>query len=168
MPKSLRYIVMLFVLLFSVNRAHADILDNFHVERFVAVTHLSSSGVNIWVDVRNDWRHTLVIKKGKVDIMMHGKKVASIELRAKIVVPKRSTTRILLPLRFDSQNTLSFPMILRNLVDKGGLGTTIDYRVRAGLKAIKLTFSEKNVAVSEILNNFALSNDSLKELVELI
>jgi LEA14-like dessication related protein len=159
---------MLFVLLFSVNRAHADILDNFHVERFVAVTHLSSSGVNIWVDVRNDWRHTLVIKKGKVDIMMHGKKVASIELRAKIVVPKRSTTRILLPLRFDSQNTLSFPMILRNLVDKGGLGTTIDYRVRAGLKAIKLTFSEKNVAVSEILNNFALSNDSLKELVELI
>lgn len=168
MPKSLRYIVMLFVLLFSVNRAHADILDNFHVERFVAVTHLSSSGVNIWVDVRNDWRHTLVIKKGKVDIMMHGKKVASIELRAKIVVPKRSTTRILLPLRFDSQNTLSFPMILRNLVDKGGLGTTIDYRVRAGLKAIKLTFSEKNVAVSEILNNFALSNDSLKELIELI
>jgi LEA14-like dessication related protein len=159
---------MLFVLLFSVNRAHADILDNFHVERFVAVTHLSSSGVNIWVDVRNDWRHTLVIKKGKVDIMMHGKKVASIELRAKIVVPKRSTTRILLPLRFDSQNTLSFPMILRNLVDKGGLGTTIDYRVRAGLKAIKLTFSEKNVAVSEILNNFALSNDSLKELIELI
>ena len=168
MPKSLRYIVMLFVLLFSVNRAHADILDNFHVERFVAVTHLSSSGVNIWVDVRNDWRHTLVIKKGKVDIMMHGKKVASIELRAKIVVPKRSTTRILLPLRFDSQNTLSFPMIIRNLVDKGGLGTTIDYRVRAGLKAIKLTFSEKNVAVSEILNNFALSNDSLKELIELI
>lgn len=168
MPKSLRYIVMLFVLLFSVNRAHADILDNFHVERFVAVTHLSSSGVNIWVDVRNDWRHTLVIKKGKVDIMMHGKKVASIELRAKIVVPKRSTTRILLPLRFDSQNILSFPMILRNLADKGGLGTTIDYRVRAGLKAIKLTFSEKNVAVSEILNNFALSNDSLKELIELI
>ena len=168
MPKSLRYIVMLFVLLFSVNRAHADILDNFHVERFVAVTHLSSSGVNIWVDVRNDWRHTLVIKKGKVDIMMHGKKVASIELRAKIVVPKRSTTRILLPLRFDSQNTLSFPMIIRNMVDKGGLGTTIDYRVRAGLKAIKLTFSEKNVAVSEILNNFALSNDSLKELIELI
>ncbi len=168
MPKSLRYIVMLFVLLFSVNRAHADIFDNFHVERFVAVTHLSSSGVNIWVDVRNDWRHTLVIKKGKVDIMMHGKKVASIELRAKIVVPKRSTTRILLPLRFDSQNTLSFPMIIRNLVDKGGLGTTIDYRVRAGLKAIKLTFSEKNVAVSEILNNFALSNDSLKELIELI
>ena len=168
MYKYLRYIATIVVLLLSVNRAPADILDNFHFERFVAVTHLSSSGANIWVDVRNDWSHTLVIKKGKVDVMMHGKKVATIELRDKIVLPKRSTSRILIPLRFDAQNTLSFQRILRNLVDKRGLGTTIDYRVRAGTKALKLTFSDKNVAVSEILNNFALSNDSLKELIELI
>lgn len=168
MPKYLRNIAALLLLLFSVNRAHADILDKFYIEKFVAVTHLSTSGVNIWVEVRNDWRHTLVIKRGKVDVMMHGKKVATIELRDKVVVPKRSTTRILVPLRFDSQNILSFSMILRNLVDKGGLGTSIDYRVRAGMKALKLTFSGKNVAVSEILNNFALSNDSLRELIELI
>ena len=49
-----------------------------------------------------------------------------------------------------------------------GLGTTIDYRVRAGLKVLKLNFSDKNVAVSEILNNFALSNESLRELAKLI
>ena len=168
MPNFLRYIATVVLLLFSVNRAHADILDNFHFERFVAVTHLSTSGVNLWVDVRNDWSHALVIKRGKVDVMMHGKKVATIELRDKIVLPKRSTSRILIPLRFDAQNTLSFQRIIRNLVEKHGLGTTIDYRVRAGTKLIKLTFSDKNVAVSEILNNFALSNDSLKELIELI
>ena len=156
------------LLLFSVNRAHADILDNFHFERFVAVTHLSSSGANIWVDVRNDWSHALVIKKGKVDVMMHGKKVATIELRDKIILPKRSTSRILIPLRFSAENSLSFQRIIRNLVDKRGLGTAIDYRVRAGTKLVKLTFSDKNVAVSEILNNFALSNDSLRELIELI
>jgi hypothetical protein len=71
-------------------------------------------------------------------------------------------------LRFDTDNTFSFQRVIRNLVDKRGLGTTIDYRVRAGTKLLKLTFSDKNVAVSEILNNFALSNDSLKELIELI
>lgn len=168
MPKYLQHIATVVLLLFSVNRAHADILDNFHFERFVAVTHLSSSGANIWVDVRNDWSHALVIKKGKVDVMMHGKKVATIELRDKIVLPKRSTSRILIPLRFDTENTFSFQRVIRNLVDKRGLGTTIDYRVRAGTKLLKLTFSDKNVAVSEILNNFALSNDSLKELIELI
>ena len=168
MPKYLRYITIVVLLLFSANRARADILDNFHFERFVAVTHLSSSGANIWVDVRNDWSHALVIKKGKVDVMMHGKKVATIELRDKIILPKRSTSRILIPLRFNAENSFSFQRIIRNLVDKRGLGTTIDYRVRAGTKLVKLTFSDKNVAVSEILNNFALSNDSLRELIELI
>ena len=34
MPKCLRYIVTVVLLLFSVNRAHADILDNFHFEVF--------------------------------------------------------------------------------------------------------------------------------------
>jgi hypothetical protein len=166
--KIFRYFAVLLVALFTFNRAKADILDKFHLERFITVTHMSSSGFNLWVEVRSDWAHTLVVKRGVVDVMMHGKKVATIELRDKVVVPKRSTTRILVPLRFDSQNILSFSMILRNLVDKGGLGTSIDYRVRAGMKALKLTFSEKNVAVSEILNNFAMSIDSLRELIELI
>lgn len=168
MTKLLKHIFVIVVLSFTVSSARADILDKFHLEKFVAVTHLSSSGVNIWVDIRNDWAHTLVIKKGKVDIMMHGKKVATIELRDKIVVPRRTTTRVLVPLRFDTNNLLSFQRILRNLIDKKGLGTTIDYRVRAGMRLLKLTFSDKNVAVSEILNNFALSNDSLRELIELI
>ncbi|MBO7307952.1 MAG: LEA type 2 family protein [Alistipes sp.] len=168
MRRLLKYVITLALLLFSANRAHAGILDKFYFEGFVAVTHLTTSGVNIWVDVRSEWAHTLIIKKGKVDVMMQGNKVGTIELRDKIVVPKRSKSRILVPLRFSADNALSFQRIVRNLVEKGGLGTTIDYRVRAGLKVLKLNFSDKNVAVSEILNNFALSNDSLNELIELI
>lgn len=169
MQRLIRYIFIIILLLSSVNGVHAGgILSKFHLEKFVAVTHLSSSGVNIWVDVRNDWAHALVIKRGKVDVMMHGKYVATIELRDKVVIPRRSTSRVLIPLRFNSNNILSFQRILANLIDKGGLGTTIDYRIRAGMKSLRLTFFEKNVAVSEILNNFALSNDSLRELIKLI
>jgi hypothetical protein len=169
MGKLFRNILAVVVLLFTVSAAKADdILDKFHLERFVAVTHLSTSGVNIWVEVRNDWAHDLVIKRGSVDVMMHGNRVATIELRDKVVIPRRTTSRVLIPLPFDAYNTLSFQRILYNLVEKGGLGTTISYRVRAGMKLLKLTFSDKNVAVSEILNNFALSNDSLNELIELI
>jgi hypothetical protein len=58
--------------------------------------------------------------------------------------------------------------VLRHLIDNGGLGTTIDYRVRAGVKILKMNFSDKNVAVSEILDNFALSSESLRELAKLI
>lgn len=169
MCRLLRYIFAVVLFMCSASGVRAeDILDKFCLERFVAVTHLSTSGVNIWVDVRSDWAHDLVIKRGTVDVMMHGKKVATIELRDKIVIPRRTTSRVLIPLRFDAYNTLSFQRILYNLVEKRGFGTTINYRVRAGMKVLKLTFSDKNVAVSEILNNFALSNDSLNELIELI
>lgn len=166
--KGLKHIVLLSFALLTATIARADILDKFHFERFITVTHMSTSGMNLWVEIRSDWAHTLVIKKGHVDIKMHGKHVATIELRDKIKIPPRSTTKVLIPLRFSADNTLSLQFILRHLVKDGGLNTTIDYRVRAGLKVLKMNFSDKNVAVSEILNNFALSNENLKELIEMI
>ncbi len=168
MFKRLRYFIVLCFTLLTVTSAKADILDKFHFERFITVTHVSSSGMNLWVEIRSDWAHTLIIKKGKVDVKIHGNHVATIELRDKIKIPPRSTTKVLIPLRFSANNTLSLQRILRHLIQDGGLNTTIDYRVRAGIKVLKINFSDKNVAVSEILNNFALSNESLQELVNMI
>lgn len=166
--KNLKYLTVLCIALFTFNTARADILDKFHLERFITVTHMSTSGMNLWVEIRSDWAHTLVIKKGFVDIMMHGEKVATIELRDKVVVPRRSTTKVLIPLRFTMRNTFTLQRVLRHLIEDGGLNTTLTYRVRAGLKVLKMNFSDKNVAVSEILDNFALSNETLRELLKLI
>lgn len=166
MFKRLRYFIVLCFTLLTVTSAKADILDKFHFERFITVTHVSSSGMNLWVEIRSDWAHTLIIK-GKVDVKIHGNQVATIELRDKIKIPPRSTTKVLIPLRFRQKH----PIVAANFASsdpRWGLNTTIDYRVRAGIKVLKINFSDKNVAVSEILNNFALSNESLQELVNMI
>ena len=84
--KIFRYFAVLLVALFTFNSAKADILDKFHLERFITVTHMSSSGFNLWVEVRSDWAHTLVVKRGVVDVMMHGEKVAT---NASAMVGKR-------------------------------------------------------------------------------
>jgi hypothetical protein len=168
MPKFCKYLVVLLFALCGFGSAEAGILDKFRIERIVTVTHVSTSGMNLWVEVSSDWAHTLIIKRGKVDIMMHGNHVATIELRDKVEIPRRATTKVLLPLRFTFTNSLTLQRVLRHLVEKRGLGTTIDYRIRAGLKVLKMNFSDKNVAVSEILDNFALSNESLRELLKLI
>ena len=168
MSKIQKYLVTFIIALFTFGSAKADILDKFHFERFVAVTHLSTTGMNLWVEVSSEWAHTLIVKRGKVDIMMHGNHVATIELRDKVVIPRRSKNKVLIPLRFTTTNSLTIQRVLRNLIDNGGLGTTVTYRIRAGVKALKKNFSDKNVAVSEILNNFALSNESLRELAKLI
>ncbi len=168
MLKNLRYFVVLCFALLSTTITKADVLDNFHFERFITVTHVSTSGMNLWVEIRSDWAHTLIIKKGKVDIKMHGNKVATIELRDKIKIPPRSTTKVLIPLRFTSTSSFTMQYVLRHLINNRGLNTTLDYRVKAGLKVLKMNFSDKNVAVSEILNNFALSNEILGEIVQMI
>ena len=120
MPRIYKYLVtFIFALCCSVS-AQADILDKFHFERFVTVTHLSTTGMNLWVEVTSEWAHMLIVKKAKVDIMMHGKYVATIELRDKVKIPRRSTTKVLLPLRFTTTNTLTLQRVLRHLIDKGG------------------------------------------------
>lgn len=168
MPRIYKYLVTFIFTLCSFTSAKADILDKFHFERFITVTHLSTTGMNLWVEVSSEWAHMLIIKKAKVDVMMHGKYVATIELRDKVKIPRRATSKVLIPLRFTTTNSLTLQRVLRHLVDNGGLGTTIDYRVRAGVKILKMNFSDKNVAVSEILDNFALSSESLRELAKLI
>ncbi|MBO5716929.1 MAG: LEA type 2 family protein [Alistipes sp.] len=168
MSKIYKYSLLIVLVLMSVGRAKADVLDKFHFERFITVTHLSTTGMNLWVEVSSEWAHTLIVKKGKVDVMMHGNKVATIELRDKVVIPRRAKSKVLIPLRFTTTNSFTLQRVLRHLIDKGGLGTTIDYRIRAGLKVLKVNFSDKNVAVSEILDNFALSNENLRELIALI
>ena len=168
MSKIYKYLLLIVVVLMSVGRAKADVLDKFHFERFITVTHLSTTGMNLWVEVSSEWAHTLIVKRGKVDIMMHGNHVATIELRDKVEIPRRATTKVLLPLRFTSTNSLSLQRVLRHLIENRGLGTTINYRIRAGLRVLKMNFSDKNVAVSEILDNFALSKESLRELAKLI
>ena len=168
MSKFYKYLLLVVVVVLSCGRAKADILDKFHIERFITVTHLSTTGMNLWVEVSSEWAHTLVVKKGKVDVMMHGNKVATVELRDKVIVPRKTTSKVLVPLRFTTTNSFTLQRVLRHLIDKGGLGTTITYRIRAGLKGLKMNFSDKNVAVSEILDNFALSNENLRELIALI
>lgn len=168
MPRFYKYALSFIFVLLSVGSAKADILDKFHFERFVAVTHLSTSGMNLWVEVSSEWAHTLIIKKAKIDVKMQGKYVATIELRDKVKIPRCSKSKVLLPLRFTTSNSLTLQRVVRHLVDNRGLGTTIDYRIRAGVKVLKMNFSDKNVAVSQILDNFALSNESLRELAKLI
>ena len=168
MPKVCKYLVALIFALSGFASAEAGVLDKFRIERVVTITHVSTSGMNLWVEVSSEWAHTLIVKRGKVDIMMHGNHVATSELRDKVEIPRRATTKVLLPLRFTSPNSLSLQRVLRHLIEIRGLGHTINLRIRAGLRVLKMNFSDKNVAVSEILDNFALSNESLRELAKLI
>ena len=59
-----------------------------HIEGITRVTHLSTSGANIYVELNNTTKRRLVIKSGEVEIMVDGNPRLTISLREKIIIPK--------------------------------------------------------------------------------
>ena len=92
------------------------VMERVEVEAISRVTHLSTSGANLWVEVRNDSGARLVIKSGELDILVDGEVRATIALRDKVVIRRRSHDEVLLPLRFRSRNTLALASLLRSVV----------------------------------------------------
>lgn len=99
------------------------VMERVEVESISRITHLSTSGANLWVVVRNDSGARLVIKSGELDILVDGEVRATIALRDKVVIRSRSHDEVLLPLRFRSRNTLALASLLRSLLRNAWEGT---------------------------------------------
>lgn len=52
----------------------------------VDVTHLSTSGMNLYIEVDNDTCHRLVVSRAEIDVVEDGENVVTISLRDKVVV----------------------------------------------------------------------------------
>ena len=139
-----------------------------HIEGITRVTHLSTSGANIYVELNNTTKRRLVIKSGEVEIMVDGNPRLTISLREKIIIPKGHSDELLLPLRFRSSSTMTLGTIIRRLVTGNYPNITVSYRMRAGTRLFRKTFSEENIAISEFFDTFAISKSTVSELDEFL
>lgn len=135
------------------------------VNEITRVTHLSSSGANVYVDVQNNSRRTIVIKRGEVDIMVDGNLKSTISLREKVVIPKGYAGEVLLPLRFRS--TLTLQSILRRIAEGDSEGITITYRLRGGTRLIRRSLRGDDIAISEFFDMFAVPKSAILRAEEL-
>ena len=170
------------------------VMERVEVEEISRVTHLSTSGANLWVVVRNDSGARLVIKSGDLDILVDGEVRATIALRDKVVIRRRSHDEVLLPLRFRSRNTLALATLLRSLLrnaweetgdisdgvgtnrigaplnnaGRSGNGITISLRVRGGTALFKRTVVLEGMSLGEALSTLGISRDMLAEVERLL
>lgn len=128
------------------------------------VTHLSSSGMNLWLNICNDTAHRLTISRGDVDILINDKVVATISLRERVRIPRRSRGEVLLPLRFRSYGHLAAWQILRQVLRGEDTTVAISYNVRGGAGVMRRTFSAENIAISEFFDTFAINREFIGEL----
>ena len=85
--------VVCFALL-SVARVDAcGVKERVAFEGFERVTHLSTSCMNLWVEVTNRGCWRMVVAEAEVDIFVDGTKRLTLSLRDRVVVPRKSTGR---------------------------------------------------------------------------
>lgn len=137
-------------------------------EGIARATHISSSGMNLYVKLDNTMGRRLVITRGEVDIMLGGSIKVTISLRDKVTIAKGYNDELLLPLRFKSVSTPTIVSVLRRIASNEQQNVTISYRVRGGTQLLRKTFKEENIAISEIFNNFAISELTISDLIEFL
>ena len=171
----MRYLVLTFaaLLLGVVNLSAAECSPKHDVEGIGVriedlsrVTHLSTSGVNLWLKVRNDRPSRVVLKRAVVEMAVDGVTQVEMSLRDKVVVRGRRTEEVLVPLRFESRRTLSFARVLRKaLVDGKGEGLTISFKLRGGTLFFRRTITEDNITLRDVAT--LLDMDFLRFIGEL-
>lgn len=170
MMRAYRAIVALFVMAMSCITAYAaqplssTLVEKVHIVDVADVTHLSTSGMNLYLDVENNTCHRLTITSGEVDIMADGKTLATISLRDKVVI-KRNSTTVLVPLRFKSNSTFVMGRLIRRMLANDD-NITLSYRVRGGVGPFRKNFSDDDVALSLFFDNFVMSETLLQNIEE--
>lgn len=153
-------VVALFLFVTGVEAKGRDVV----VEGVSRVTHISSSGMNLWLDVRNERCSRLVLKRGEVEIKVDGRTRVVVSLRDKVVVRGRSSEEVLLPLRFKSRTTFAIGSILRKVITKDMEDITISYEVRGGTMLFRRTLRGEDVVLRDVVESLGISERVLTQL----
>lgn len=153
-------VVALFLFVTGVEARGRDVV----VEGVSRVTHISSSGMNLWLDVRNERCSRLVLKRGEVEIKVDGRTRVVVSLRDKVVVRGRSYEEVLIPLRFKSRTTFALGSILRKVITKDMEDITISYEVRGGTMLFRRTLRGEDVVLRDVVESLGISERVLTQL----
>ncbi|MBO7311513.1 MAG: LEA type 2 family protein [Alistipes sp.] len=159
--KGLRYAILLIMLLISAPRSMAQRIEFGGFER---VTHLSTSGANLWVEVENRGCWRMVVKEAEVDILVDGTPRLTLALRDKVVVPRKSSSEVLVPLRFRSRSMLSFAGLVARIALGDREDITINYRIKAGTPLFKRRFEQEGVPLNQLMQLLSLHDGEIESL----
>ncbi len=155
-----KYTILLFAVIASLGlsscekKERPDKLEIMSVEK-VRNDSDSSSNWIVTMTVANNTLHNVSFKSAIAYLSFGGKKICRLALTKEIVLPRRSTTKIDVPLRVTLANPIlaisAFNMIVKGNYD----GFTIDYNATLATRVIKkMNVSDKNVSLKEFAGAF--------------
>lgn len=164
--KAFRFSTLLVALMLIT--ATASMAQRVEFKGFERVTHLSTSGANLWVVVENNSCWRMVVKEAEVDILVGDKPRLSITIRDKIVVPRKSCSEVLIPLRFTSRSMLSFAGVIARMAFGDRDDITINYKIKAGTPLFKRKLEGCDTPLNALLELLAMPEEEIDILNELV
>lgn len=161
-------LVAVVALLSAVRVEACGVKERITFEGFERVTHLSTSGMNLWVEVTNRGCWRMVVAEAEVDIFVDGTKRLTLSLRDRVVVPRKSSGEVLVPIRITSHSLFSIVGIIGRIATGNRGDITISYTLRAGTPLLKRTFAEEGVPVSELLSQLSMPDSEIVVLKQLV
>ena len=172
-----RFIKVLFIVVVALVVGHASswackpiaqrISEGVRIVGVSDVTHLSTSGMNLYLDVDNATGHRLVISAAEVDITTGDEVLATILLRDKVVVKRKQCSTILVPLRFRARSTFVLGRLLVRMLQQES-GMSLSYRVRGGVGCLRRTIKAEDVAVGRLFEGDGVSELVIRDIKDII
>ncbi len=126
------------------------IKERVHLVGVRDVTHLSTSGMNLYVEVNNETLHRFVISDAEIEIVSNGDVVATISLRDKVVIKGRRSSTVLVPLRFKARSSFALGRLLVRLLGNSE-ALTLNYSIKGGVGPFRRTFEAEGIMIDELL-----------------
>ena len=106
----------------------------------------------------------MVVKEAEVDILVDGTPRLTLALRDKVVVPRKSSSEVLVPLRFRSRSMLSFAGLVARIALGDREDITINYRIKAGTPLFKRRFEQEGVPLNQLMQLLSLHDGEIESL----
>lgn len=145
-----------------------NIEERITFEGFKRVTHLSTSGMNLWVSVRNDSCWRMILAEVEVDIYVEGEKRLTLSLRDRVVVPRKATSDVLIPIRITSHSMFSIVGIVGRIASGNMSTITVSYRLRAGTPLFKRTLEAEHEPMEVLIDQLDLPASEIGILKRLL
>lgn len=170
MRRLLQYLVLVSALLLgSLHQANAQGLPKkLHFEGFAKATHISTSGMNLWVTLNNEsiWRYE--IKSCELDVYIEGSHLATISLRDKVVIPRKQRGDVLLPLRFESRSSFALGRLLWRIINGDSDKITLSYSMRAGVFIFTKRIEERDIQLRSLIDGRIGVMDAIECLWQMV
>jgi hypothetical protein len=172
-----RFIKVLFIVVVALVVGHASswackplaqrISEGVQIVGVSDVTHLSTSGMNLYLDVDNATGHRLVIQEAEVDIIAGGEVLATVLLRDKVVIKRKQCSTVLVPLRFRARSSFVLGRLLARMLERDS-EMAVSYRVRGGVGCFMRRVEAEEVAVSSLFEGGGVSGLLIRDIKNLV